>query len=71
MEWLVLVGTVVSLLGLVGIIGCVIAVLRARRAGLTDAELRARLAPIVAMNIGALFVSVLGLMLVVIGLFLG
>ncbi len=71
MEWLVLVGTAVSLLGLVGIIGCVIAVLRARRAGLSDADLRARLAPIVAMNIGALFVSVLGLMLVVVGLFLG
>lgn len=71
MEWLIWIGAAVSLLGLVGIIGCIVAVVRARRAALADADLRARLAPIVALNIGALFVSVLGLMLIVVGVFLG
>lgn len=71
MEWLIWIGAAVSLVGLVGIISCIVAVMRARRAGLADAELRARLAPIVALNMGALFVSVLGLMLIVIGVTLG
>ena len=71
MEWLIWIGAAVSLIGLAGIIGCIVAVVRVRRAGLTDAEMRARMAPIVALNMGALFVSVLGLMLIVIGVTLG
>jgi len=39
--------------------------------GLSDADMRSRMAPIVALNMGALFVSVLGLMLIVIGVTLG
>ena len=71
MEWLIWIGAAVSLVGLIGIIGCIVAVVRARRAGLSDAGLRARMAPIVALNLGALFVSVLGLMLIVVGVLLG
>lgn len=71
MEWLIWIGAAISLVGLAGIIGCIVAVARARRAGLNDADLRARMAPIVALNLGALFVSVLGLMLIVVGILLG
>ena len=45
--------------------------LRARRAGLADAELRALIRRIVAWNMAALGASGLGLMLVAVGLSLG
>ena len=70
MEWLVYAGTVLALLGLAGLVWCIVKVAQARRAGLSDAELRARLQSVVALNLGALAVSALGLMLVVAGLFL-
>jgi hypothetical protein len=71
MEMLIWIGAAVSLAGLAGIVWCIVAVSRARRAGLADAALRARLAPIVTANLAALFVSVIGLMLVVVGVLLG
>lgn len=71
MEALVWIGAAVSLCGIAGLAWCIAAVLRARRAGLDDAALRARLQRIVAWNFGALAVSALGLMLVVVGIFLG
>jgi hypothetical protein len=45
-------------------------VARAKRANLSDDELRAAIQSVVPINMGALFLSVLGLMLVVIGVFL-
>lgn len=71
MEYVIWAGAVVSLLGLAGIIWCILAIARARRAGLTDAGLRARLQRVVVINLGALFVSVIGLMMVVVGVLLG
>lgn len=67
---LVVIGAAISLLGLAGIIGCGIAVYRARRAGLDDAAMRARLQKIVAWNLGSLAISTIGLMTVVVGVFL-
>lgn len=43
----------------------------AKRAGLPDAELRRRLQSAVALNLGALLLSALGLTMVVTGLLLG
>ncbi len=71
MEWLVWVGAAVSLAGLLGLVWCIVTAMRARRAGLEDAELRARLQRVVVVNMGALFLSVIGLMVVVIGIMLG
>ncbi|RVT85926.1 hypothetical protein DXV76_05865 [Rhodobacteraceae bacterium CCMM004] len=71
MAALIWIGTAVSLAGLAGLVGCILAALKARRAGLDDAAMRARLQRLVAWNMGALGLSVLGLMLVVVGLFLG
>ncbi len=71
MEMLIWIGAVVSLAGLGGIIWCILAIAKAKRAGIDDAGLRARLQRVVAINLGALFVSVIGLMMVVVGVLLG
>ena len=71
MGWLIWAGAAVSLAGVAGLLWCVIYTLHARRAGLADSELRARLQRAVAMNLGALFVSAIGLMMVVVGILLG
>jgi hypothetical protein len=71
MDILIAAGAVVTLLGLAGLVWCIARVARARRAGLDDAGLRAVMQKIVALNMAALFVSVIGLMMVVIGVLLG
>ena len=70
MDWMIWLGAVVTLAGLAGLIWCILTVTRAKRAGLSDAALKARLQKVVAMNLGALFLSVIGLMMVVAGIFL-
>jgi hypothetical protein len=69
MEWLVWTGTALAVAGF-GLGYCIVAAISAKRAGLPDPELRGRLARIVSINVGALLVSVLGLMSVVVGVFL-
>lgn len=71
MELLIWIGAAISVIGLAGIIGCVVTVARARRQGLDDDALRARLKTVVTWNLGALFVSALGLMIVAVGVILG
>ncbi len=63
-------GAALSLLGLAGLVLCIIKVWSARRAGLDDEAMRALMARVLPMNLGALFVSVIGLMLVIVGIFL-
>ena len=71
MEILVWIGAVISLIGLVGLMVCIVIVARAKRAKLEDALMRAKLARVIPLNLGALLLSVLGLMLVIVGIFLG
>ena len=71
MEIVVWVGAGLSMLGLVGIVYSIVAVARAKRANLTDEELRARVSAILPLNLIALFVSMIGLMAVIIGVMLG
>lgn len=71
MTALVYVGTALALIGMLTLGYCIWAALSAKRAGLEDAALRARLQRIVTINMGALLVSVLGLISVVMGVFLG
>lgn len=70
MEWLIWIGTALAVMGLLALGYCIVAAISAKRAGLPDADLRVRLQRIVAINMGALLISVLGLMSVVIGVFL-
>jgi len=71
MNWLIIPGAILTLLGLVGIVLSAVKVLKARRAGLDDDALRDRLQRVMLLNMGALFVSVIGLMMVILGIFLG
>ncbi len=64
-------GAALTLIGVAGLGYCVVKALRARRAGLDDAAMRAALQGIVTLNMAALGVSALGLMLVVLGIALG
>ena len=70
MQSLVWIGVVLSLLGLLGLGYCILAALRAKRAGLSDDAMRARLRGLVAWNLGSLLLSALGLMVVAVGLIL-
>lgn len=71
MELLVGIGTIVTILGLAGVIWSLVSVARARRAQLGEDALRARMKQILPVNMGALFLSFLGLMIVVVGVILG
>ena len=71
MEALVWAGALVSLAGVAGLVYCVMRALRLRRSGLPDDRMRAELQRVVVVNMAALAVSALGLMMVVLGIFLG
>ena len=64
-------GALLSLIGLLGLIWCIVFVARARRAKLSEEDLRNRLRKALPINLGSLFLSVIGLMLVILGIFLG
>lgn len=68
MDWLIWVGAGVSLFGLGGLIYCIKRVWSARKAGLSDDELKDVLRQVVPVNTGSLFLSIFGLMIVVIGI---
>ncbi|QFU08092.1 hypothetical protein PARPLA_02613 [Rhodobacteraceae bacterium THAF1] len=71
MQLLIWIGVILSLLGLCGLIYCIVTAMRAKRAGLSDEEMRDRLRGLVAWNLGALLLSSLGLIMVAVGLLLG
>lgn len=68
MEILIWIGAAVTLLGLAGLIWCIVTVQKARKEGLDDTAMKARLQKVVALNMGALFLSAIGLMMVVLGI---
>ncbi|MGO4853370.1 hypothetical protein [Phaeovulum sp. W22_SRMD_FR3] len=70
MEYVIWAGAVISALGLAGILACIVIVSRAKRARLSDEAMRAKMQRVVALNLGALFTSVIGLMIVVVGIVL-
>lgn len=71
MDWLIIVGAIMSVIGLIGLVASALKVMKAKRAGLEDAALRARIQSAMALNMGALGLSVLGLMCVILGVSLG
>ena len=71
MDGLIWSGAAVSLLGLVGLILSIIRVQRARKVNLSDEELRLAVQKVLPLNQGSLFLSVIGLMMVIVGIFLG
>lgn len=64
-------GASLTLVGLLLLVYCIVRVAKARRANLPDAELRAAVQKVVPLNLGALCLSVLGLMMVIVGISMG
>lgn len=71
MQGLIWAGAALTLLGLLGLVYCILRASRAKRAGLDDAAMRAELQKVVAINLGAVGLSALGLAAVVTGILLG
>ena len=63
-------GAALTALGLAGIVWCITAVEGAKRQRQDDAAMRATMQRVVAVNMGALAASMLGLMAVVLGIML-
>lgn len=70
MKWLLWTGAALTLVGVVGLLVCVRIVMKKRRENLPDADMRAALQKVVALNLGALAVSGIGLMMVVVAVIL-
>jgi len=70
MEVMIWIGALASLTGVAGLIWCIVIVARAKRENLSEDDLRARLKSVLPLNLGALLLSAIGLMLVVVGILL-
>ena len=70
MEIIVWLGAALTVVGLGMLVWCIVAVAKAKRAGLPGPELKARLQKVVALNLAALGVSGLGLATVIVGIVL-
>ena len=70
MDIVIWAGAILSVIGMIGIFYSIFAITRAKRANLEDEELRAKLASILPLNLAALFVSMIGLMTVIVGVML-
>ncbi|GKY89492.1 hypothetical protein [Sinisalibacter aestuarii] len=70
MKLLIVIGVIVSAIGLVGLVVSLLRVLKARRAGLSDEALKEAVARAMPLNMGAFALSALGLMMVVVGVIL-
>jgi uncharacterized alpha/beta hydrolase family protein len=70
MEILIWIGSILSILGLVGLFWCIKTVLTAKKNATSDQQLRDSLQKIVPLNMAALFLSAIGLMLVILGIIL-
>lgn len=64
-------GAALTVTGLVALMWCILSVLRARRSGLGEEHLRKVMQSVMAVNMAALAGSVIGLMLVILGIMLG
>ena len=68
MDYIVPIGAAISFVGLVGLIICIVRASRLRKQGLKGEDMAAGLKPLVALNLGAMALSVIGLMVVILGL---
>ncbi|MDO6726498.1 MAG: hypothetical protein ACRBBO_00590 [Cognatishimia sp.] len=69
MGWLIWVGTFISVVGLAGLMLSVVKVFKLRKQGLPDEEMRDAIQKVMPLNLGSLFLSVIGLMVVMLGIF--
>ncbi len=70
MEILIWLGACITLIGLAGLVWCGTRVWRAHRSGLAGEELHKVLQKVLPIKTGVFFLSMIGLMMVVIGILL-
>ena len=70
MEVLVWSGAALAVIGMAGVLYSMVAVARAKRQNLTDEEMRDRIRKMIPINLGTLFIAMIGLMMVVVGVML-
>ena len=70
MELLIWIGSILSILGLFGLFWCIKTVLKAKKSAVSDEELRSSLQKVVPLNMASLFLSAIGLMLIILGIML-
>jgi hypothetical protein len=70
MEILIWIGSILSILGLIGLLWCIKTVIKAKKLADSDEELRTSLQKVVPLNMASLFLSAIGLMLVILGIML-
>lgn len=70
-DYLIWGGAGLTLLGLALLVWCILRVMKAKRARLADAEMREVVRAVLPLNLGALMMSMFGLMLVIVGVLLG
>ncbi|MGY3437346.1 MULTISPECIES: hypothetical protein [unclassified Marinovum] len=71
MDWLIWSGAALSCVGLLGLVWCIVTVARAKKSALGDEAMRGVMQRVLPRNLAALFLSVLGLMMVIVGISLG
>lgn len=70
MDWLIILGVIVTFIGLGLLFYTILRIMRAKKQGLSDDEMQVNLQSAVAWNLGAMGCSAIGLMMVVIGIML-
>ena len=70
MDFLIWGGAVVSFSGLVGLVWCIVKARQAKNAANSEEELNTEIRKLIPWNMGALFLSTIGLMIVIVGIFL-
>lgn len=70
MEILIWIGTALTVAGILGLLWCVKLVLAIKKRNMPDAETKTAMQRVIALNMAALFVSAIGLMMVVVGVIL-
>ena len=70
MDILIYIGSILAILGLLGLVYCIIAAAKIKREGPEAENFAERMQKLGAMNMGALSVSTLGLIMVIMGMIL-
>ena len=70
MNWLIIPGIIVTFIGLGLLFYAIARIMRAKKQGLSDDDMKMQLQSAIAWNLGAMGCSAIGLMMVVIGIML-
>jgi len=71
MDMLIWGGAALTMIGVLTLLWCILLAMRARKSALPDDQIKAQLQRVVVLNLGALAISGLGLIIVVVGVILG